>query len=79
MIGGWIWYRVKKRYSHVNLLLFIGILWVVLLPWGTMQQDFITVAGKTTWGAVCHLILFSSLYRWLNRFIGLELRQEKTL
>jgi hypothetical protein len=79
MIGSWLWYRVKKRYSHVNLLLFIGILWVVLLPWGTMQQDFITVAGKTTWGAICHLILFSSLYRWLNRFIGLELRQEKTL
>ena len=78
LIGGWLWHRVKKRYEHVNLLFFIGILWVVLLPWGTMQQDFITVAGKITWGAVCHLILFSSLYRWLNRFLALELGSGKT-
>ena len=69
LIGAILWIQVFKRYADINPLLMLGILWVVILPWGTMQQDFITVAGNITWGVVCHLFVFRPIYKKLNVFI----------
>lgn len=57
------------RMAIINPIVAMGILWVIILPWGTFQQDMVVVAGKTTWGAMCHLVLFWPLYKVLNRFI----------
>ena len=41
-----------------QLLWFQSILFVVMTPWGTMQQDAITVFGKVFWNTLCQLIQF---------------------
>lgn len=58
-----------KLKSDVHPVLVWSILFVVLTPWGTMQQDSITVFGKVFWNTLCQLILFKPLYTWISRFI----------
>lgn len=69
IIGGYLYHITMKRYAGFHPFIIIGMLWVILFPWATMQQDAITVIGKTTWGAICHLWLFKPLYSRLQTFI----------
>ena len=59
---------LHKQYYHMNPLLYCGLLWVLLQPWGTFQQDMVTVSGTIFWGSVCHLLIFKPLYTFLNGF-----------
>ena len=72
MLGAALWGVARRRYSTMNMLVLIGIWWVVLKPWGTMQKDMIEISGTLFWGAMCHLVLFSPLYHFLERFIQIE-------
>lgn len=72
MLGAVLWGAARRRYSTMNILMLIGMWWVVLKPWGTMQKDMIEISGTLFWGAFCHLLLFSPLYRFLERFIHIE-------
>ena len=56
--------------SDVHPVLVWSILFVVLTPWGTMQQDAITVFGKMFWNTLCHLVLFKPLYTRISGFIS---------
>jgi len=58
-----------SKMANFNPIVAMGILWIIILPWGTFQQDMIVVAGKTVWGALCHLVLFWPLYKLINRHI----------
>ena len=55
---------------EVHPVLVWSILFVVMTPWGTMQQDAITVFGKVFWNTLCQLILFKPFYTWISRFIS---------
>ena len=54
------------RFETINPLLFSGLTWVILQPWGTFQQDMVTVSGTLTWGTFCHLALFGPIYSTIN-------------
>jgi len=69
LIGGGLYMLSMWRTSALNPLLALGILWVCMKPWGTFQQDMITLTGTVFWGSVCHLLIFFPLYRWANRWI----------
>lgn len=69
LLGGFLIVVTKNRTRRLNPILAFGILWVVLTPWGTFQQDMTTVSGKVVWGSICHLVIFFPLYRWANRQI----------
>ena len=70
LFGAFVIRLVYQRYqSNINPIFFLGILWATILPWGTFQQDMVTVSGKLVWGTVCHLILFTPLYRYVNSAI----------
>ena len=69
IIGGVLLVITTNRTRRLNPILSFGILWVVLTPWGTFQQDMTTISGKVFWGSVCHLLIFFPLYRWTNRLI----------
>ena len=69
LLGGLLFRITIKRYNKLNSILVWGIVWVVMYPFGTFQQDMVTVAGRITWGAVCHLYLFSPIYNRLDKFI----------
>lgn len=69
IIGGYLYHITIKRYAGFHPFMIIGMLWIILSPWATMQQDAITVIGKTTWGAICHLWLFKPLYSRIQSFI----------
>ncbi len=60
---------IKSRYPTINPLLYCGIMWVLLQPWGTFQQDMVTVSGTLFWGSLCHLFIFSPLYRWADQSV----------
>lgn len=66
LLGGVLIKIATRRTRSINPILAIGILWVVLSPWGTFQQDMTTISGKVVWGSICHLIIFFPLYRWTN-------------
>ena len=69
-IIGAIFFKVTlRRGQSINPILSLGLLWVILYPWGTFQQDMVVVAGKTMWGAICQLVLFFPIYTLINRFI----------
>ena len=67
IVGVFIIGLIKSRYSNINPLLYCGIMWVLLQPWGTFQQDMVTVSGTIVWGSICHLFIFSPLYRWADK------------
>ena len=69
LIGGGLYMLVTWRTAAFNPLLALGILWVCMKPWGTFQQDMVTLVGTVFWGSVCHLFIFFPLYRWANRWI----------
>ena len=69
IIGGVLIVITTKRTRKLNPIIACGVLWVVLIPWGTFQQDFTTISGKLVWGSICHLLIFFPLYKWGNRFI----------
>ena len=69
LLGGLLFRITIKRYNNLNTLLLWGIIWVVMYPFGTFQQDMVTVLGRVVWGAVCHLFLFSPIYYRLDKFI----------
>ncbi len=69
IIGGYLYHITTKRYDGFHPFIMIGLLWIILFPWATMQQDAVTVIGKTTWGAICHLWLFKPLYSRIQTFI----------
>lgn len=72
IIGAFLWSLTRRRYHRINPVFLIGLLWVVMLPWGTMQQDMITIVGKTVWGAVCHLFIFHRGYFFLEKFVTVK-------
>ena len=69
VLGGGLYLFTIKRTLNLNPLISLGILWVCLKPWGTFQQDMVSMTGQVFWGAVCHLLLFFPLYRIANRWI----------
>ena len=69
IVGGLLVRTTLRRSKDLNPLLGLGLLWAVMYPWSTFQQDMVTVAGRTGWGIFCHLLLFFPLYQWTNRFI----------
>ncbi|MDA9863775.1 hypothetical protein N9C70_01765 [Flavobacteriales bacterium] len=69
LIGGGLYMLAIWRTSSFNPLLALGILWVCMKPWGTFQQDMVTLTGTLLWGTVCHLLIFFPFYRWANRWI----------
>lgn len=69
ILGGGLYLLTLHRTLTLNPLLSLGILWVCMKPWGTFQQDMVTLSGQVFWGAVCHLLLFFPLYRVGNRWI----------
>lgn len=68
-IGGLLVRITLKKGEKLNPLLAIGMLWAVMTHWGTFQQDMVTVAGRTGWGALCQLFIFFPIYKWTNQFI----------
>lgn len=69
VIGGGLFLIAMARTSALNPLLSLGILWVCMKPWGTFQQDMITMSGQVFWGSICQLIVFFPFYRWINAWI----------
>lgn len=69
LIGGLLLRIALNRGRRLNPLLALGLLWAVMYHWGTFQQDMVTVAGRTAWGALCQLLLFFPIYKWTDRFI----------
>ena len=69
LIGGLLVRIALSRSRTLNPLLALGLLWAVMYHWGTFQQDMVTVAGRTGWGALCQLVIFFPIYRWTDRFI----------
>ena len=67
-IGGLLVRITLKRGEKLNPLFTMGLLWAVIYHWGTFQQDMVTVAGRTGWGALCQLLLFFPIYKRANRF-----------
>ena len=59
-----------KLRPEVHPVLVWSILFVVMTPWGTMQQDAITVFGKVFWNTLCQLVFFKPLYMRISRFIS---------
>ena len=72
LIGGLLVRLTVGRGRTLNPLLALGLLWAVMYHWGTFQQDMVTVAGRTGWGALCQLLIFWPIYRWTDRFIKQE-------
>ena len=69
LCGGYLYRIALKRGTRLNPIFAFGLLWVIILPWGTFQQDMVVVAGKTVWGSFCQLFLFFPIYSFINRFI----------
>ena len=69
LIGGGLYMLTIWRTAAFNPLLASGILWVCMKPWGTFQQDMVTLVGTVFWGSACHLFIFFPFYRWANRWI----------
>ena len=59
---------LHNQYSEINPLLYYGLIWVILQPWGTFQQDMVTVSGTIFWGSLCHLLIFRPLYKLINGY-----------
>lgn len=72
VIGGILYKTTQKRTRSLNPVLSFGLLWVILTPWGTFQQDMVTVSGKIVWGTVCQLLIFFPVYKKLDRFIQIK-------
>ena len=75
-LGAFILRWTAFRYQSINPLLFSGLLWVLLQPWGTFQQDMVTISGTIFWGFFCHLILFKPLYSLLDSFVDQNALQQ---
>lgn len=69
MLGGILYRITRVRAQALNPLVSFGLIWVILVPWGTFQQDMITISGKMVWGTVCQLLIFFPIYKKLDRFI----------
>ena len=69
VLGGLLFLLALNRTASFTPLLSLGILWIVIKPWGTFQQDMVTLTGTLFWGAVCHLFLFFPFYRWVNGWV----------
>lgn len=69
LIGAGLVLLTLKRSIKINPVITAGILWVVLTPWGTFQQDMVTVSGQVFWGTLCHLFLFTWFYRFIHRYV----------
>ena len=69
LIGAGLVILTLKRSITINPVITAGILWVVLTPWGTFQQDMVTVSGQVFWGTLCHLFLFTWFYRFIHRYV----------
>jgi hypothetical protein len=70
LVGAALVGLTMKLRPDVHPVLVWSILFVVMTPWGTMQQDAITVFGKVFWNTLCQLVLFKPLYTWVSRFIA---------
>jgi hypothetical protein len=68
-LGGRIYKIIvqNKSFSE-NALYGFGILYVTLDQWGSFQNDAIFVYGLTFFGAICHLLLFQPIYRFMIKF-----------
>jgi hypothetical protein len=69
LLGAYIVRQVYRRFERLHVLLMFGILFSMLSPWATMQQDFISMFGSILWNTICHFFFFFPVYHYLNRFI----------
>lgn len=67
-LAGKLFLRCIFRYQ-LNLLLIYAIAIVVMLPFASYGADAVVLFGQLVWGAVSHLIIFSPVYRLINRFL----------
>ena len=72
LIGGILYMITTNRTRNINPLIAFGIIWTVLTPWGTFQQDMVTISGKVVWGAICHLVLFFPIYQIINKSVTIK-------
>ncbi len=72
LLGAFLVKATYHRFNTLNAILMLSILFCVINPWGTMQQDFITMFGRVTWNSICQLFIFFPIYIWLDRFLSNE-------
>lgn len=68
--GGMLYRITRRRTADMNPILAFGVMWAVLLPWGSFQQDIVTIAGKVFWGTLCQLLFFFPIHKAFNKFIA---------
>ena len=68
-LGGWLYLLIKRRTQSLNPLLSLGLMYAILIPWGTFQGDLVTITGKLFWGCICQLIIFTPAYTRFNRLM----------
>lgn len=66
LLGAFLVKATYRRFNKLNSVLMLSILFCVINPWGTMQQDFITMFGRVTWNTLCQLFVFYPIYSRLN-------------
>ncbi len=69
LLGAFLVRQVYRRFEKFHVLLMLGVLFTVLSPWATMQQDFITMGGSVLWNTICHFFIFLPIYTRINKFI----------
>ena len=69
LLGAWITRITIRRAQKMQPLMVWGLLFVTLRPWGTMQQDAVSVFGQLFWNGICQLILFLPVYLWISKAI----------
>jgi len=76
LLGAFLVKATYRRCKTLNAVLMLSILFCVINPWGTMQQDFITMFGRVTWNTLCQLFIFYPVYKWLNSFLKAQSSRE---
>ena len=69
LIGGSLFLLTQLRTQKFSPIISLCLTWICMKPWATFQADMITMTGQLFWGAICHLILFFPLYKWINSWI----------
>ena len=71
-LGGLLYRLSTRRTQGLNPIIAFGVIWAVLYPWGTFQQDVVTVTGKIFWGTICQLLFFFPFYKAFNTYVAVH-------
>ena len=64
-----VYFSCKSIRFSVYTILSLGLMYAILIPWGTFQGDLVTISGKLFWGCICQLIIFTPAYKRFNRLM----------